>query len=374
MPSPKPTHARPRVRGRFAAPLTAILLLAAGNVRANTYCAKSAADLYADLAAVSTGGAANGSDNTIHIAAGTLVTTGARFDYADTSGHALTIDGGWDNTCANQNPNVGATVLDGAGANQVLGIETNGSAVVSHLTFQNGVHLGSSDGGGVRVVLNTIGVGDPIPSITFSENVVRNNATDYSVGGMEVYAIATSPSTPVGVADIENCLFTGNSAPTVGALSVDLGTGSTAYLINNTFTNNTSTEPGASATAIGGAGGVVMAYLSNSISYGNPSDYDFYLAQYDSVRVNNNEYVAIKGTPAAGSGGNLVNVNPQFVSATDFHLQPTSLLLRAGTLTPTGGLPATDLEGHPRSAAGKVDLGAYENVDEIFASGFEAPP
>lgn len=352
----------------------AILCVASGSAGANSiYCVGTPAELNDALAAVSTAGVANGTDNTIRVKAGTLTTTGERFDYTDTSGHSLTIDGGWDGSCTTQNPAPGATVLDGNHANQVLGIQTNGSATVSHLTLQNGVHNGSSDGAGVRIVLSTLNAGDPIPSITFSENVVRGNTTDYSVAGMVVYAVATVPIVPVGMADVENCLFTGNSAPTASALSIDLGTGSTAWLINDTFTANTNTYPGSGAAVIGGAGGVVTAYMSNSIGHGNTADYDFELAQYDSVQLNNNEYAAIKGTPTGPSGGNLVDVDPQFVSTTDFHLKSTSPLLRAGTLTPTGGLPVTDIEGHSRSYAGKVDLGAYENVDVIFANAFESP-
>jgi len=346
-------------------------LLASGSAMANTYCVDTAAKLYDALANVSTGGAADDQDNTIHLVSGTYTTNGGRFDFKTAAGHAFTIDGGYDSNCAIQDPTPGATTLDGASANQVLGIQTNGTARVRRLTLQNGVHNGSADGGGVRVVLSRSNPGDPIPMIVFIANVVRNNATDYSVGGLSIYGVAPMPDTPVGIADIENCLFTGNSAPTVGALSVDLGNGSTAYLTNNTFSDNTSTLAGSYATSIGSSGGTITAFLSNTVSYGNASDHDFRLAAFDSVKLANNDYGSIVGTPAAGSSGNLVNVDPQFVGAGNFHVKSTSPLLRAGTLVPDGGLPATDLEGNPRSVASRVDIGAYENVDAIFADGFQ---
>jgi hypothetical protein len=84
-----------------------------------------------------------------------------------------------------------------------------------------------------------------------------------------------------------------------------------------------------------------------------------------------NDYTSITGTQAPGSSGNLIGIDPRFVAADDFRLRSTSPLLRAGTPAPAGGLPVTDIEGHPRSVTGQVDLGAFENVDFIFANGFD---
>jgi hypothetical protein len=113
--------------------------------------------------------------------------------------------------------------------------------------------------------------------------------------------------------------------------------------------------------------------VSNTISYGNHGTgaYDFYLYGFEKVDFVHNDYTSITGTQAPGGGGNFIAVDPKFVSADDFHLRSTSPLLGAGTLTPAGGLPAMDIEGHARSFAGQVDLGAYENIDFIFANGFD---
>lgn len=56
---------------------------------------------------------------------------------------------------------------------------------------------------------------------------------------------------------------------------------------------------------------------------------------------------------ACGSG--CLSANPQYVSASDHHLQATSVAIDAGT---TG--PADDLDGNPRPVGARWDLGAYE--------------
>ena len=40
-------------------------------------------------------------------------------------------------------------------------------------------------------------------------------------------------------------------------------------------------------------------------------------------------------------------------------------------MTPPGGLPTIDIEGHPRSYLGLVDMGAYERGDKLFDNDFD---
>jgi len=342
------------------------------SAHAATYCAHTGTDLITYLAEVSTDGTANDHDNTIRLSAGTFTTSGGHaFTFKSASGFALTIEGGYDTNCVNQNATPGATTLDGGGTNQVLTIQTNGMIVVSHLTIQNGFRDGSANGGGVEIALSHAQPADPVPIAIFDSNIVRNNSSNYSVGGLNVSASAPMPDPPVGSVYIENNLFVGNVAPSVAAFSTTQQ-GGTIYITNNTITGNSNTVDDRALATIGGAG--ATAYVSNTISYGNlgSGTYDFYIPGFQNVQFNNNDYGSIKGSsPAPGSAGNLIGIDPQFVAADDFHLRPTSPLLRAGTLTPTGGLPVTDIEGHPRSVSGHVDLGAFENVDFIFANGFD---
>jgi uncharacterized repeat protein (TIGR01451 family) len=70
------------------------------------------------------------------------------------------------------------------------------------------------------------------------------------------------------------------------------------------------------------------------------------------------------GQPNSGftEGAGTVSVDPLFINpaATNYRLQPGSLLINAGTNTPTGGLPSVDADNLPRIVGGTVDIGAYE--------------
>jgi len=88
----------------------------------------------------------------------------------------------------------------------------------------------------------------------------------------------------------------------------------------------------------------------------------------------NNLYPAVNtGTlPGAGSGGNLIGVNPQFMGATDFRLRetaPVSPAINAGLTQVQAGqnglsVPAQDLDGPSgaRLVGSRYDMGAYESA------------
>jgi len=332
------------------------------SAQASTYCAHDSVALASDLTDVSTGGGANGHDNIIHLVAGTFTTSGAPFNFTTASGFALTIDGGYDATCTNQDLTPGSTILDGGNLTRVLTIQTNGAISVRHVTIQHALYDGSAGAAGqIYLGLGTSGVA------TFDDNVVRDNVSGYSVGGFVFFGN--------GTVHIDNNLFVGNSAPTSAAFATSMGDNSTIYITNNTISANTNSTVNSMIVDIGGGGATTLAYVSNTLSHGNngPGAYDYYLNGFENVQFTNNDYGSITGAKAPASSGNLINIDPQFVGGGDYHLMPTSPLLRAGIVTPPGGLPATDLEGNPRSVAGKVDLGAYEDIDVIFANDFETP-
>ena len=340
---------------------TAVLLLATATpaVQAYTYCVQTAAQLRTALADAGNGGAHNGQANVVHIRSGEFTAVGVPFFFGTTSGADLTIDGGWNNTCSLQNSDPTSTVLDGGGMNQVLSIGTNGDLTIAHLTISHGSLAGP--GGGATLALNGFYA---TAIVIFSGNIVRDNTSTAGVGAG--VAIAGN-----GTVIVENSLFTGNNGTSAAALSINLTLG-TAYLTNNTITDNTDSTYGSSITWIGSS--TANGYVSNTISYANqgPNIKDFHLDGIAKIQFVHSDYATIDGTAAAGSG-NFINVDPKFVAADDHHLQDVSPLLRAGTPTPMGGLPSSDLDGNSRVTNGQVDLGAYQNVSFIFADGFEQP-
>ncbi|MEZ5466525.1 MAG: Ig-like domain-containing protein [Lysobacterales bacterium] len=91
-------------------------------------------------------------------------------------------------------------------------------------------------------------------------------------------------------------------------------------------------------------------------------------------RLKNNLYPAVNTglPPAGGSSGNLVGINPQFVSSSDFHLRetaPVSPAINAGQTSVQASqdllsVPAQDLDGPAggRLVGSKYDMGAYESA------------
>ena len=347
---------RRRLRASFA--IVAVVAVTAAH--ANTYCVQNATQLKAALSDAGSGGSKNNEDNTIHVASGVFTTSGSPFFFGTVSGFALTLEGGYNATCSTQDLAPGVSVLDGGNLTQVLSIQTNGDITVRHLTIQH-ANYGGSAGGGAAIALNNENAGE---IAIFDSNVVRDNLDSFGTGGLTIFGN--------GTAYIENNLFTGNSAPAAAALSTSITVG-TVYITNNTISDNTNTGSNNMITAIGGSGAI--GHVSNTISYGNHGTgaYDFDLYGFEKVDFVHNAYTTVNGAQAPGSTGNLIGVDPKFVAADNFRLRSTSALLRAGTPTPAGGLPPTDIEGHARSISGPVDIGAFENLDFIFANGVDPP-
>ena len=346
--------------------LAACLLIAAASAHAHTFCTGSAAAIQAALTAASDGGANDNENNTIQIVIGTYSTAdngNVELYYNNhTTARILDINGGYNSNCSIITENPALTKLDGGGAKPVFESESaSGDVSVRYLTFQNGSAGPSGSGGGVEMNLGNSSHGPVI----FDQNIVRNNHSGLCAGG---FAIDVSGS---GTLQFENNLIVGNSAGVCDGAGEIVDDGSGANVINNTFAQNTVTNMPTSATGglyfyVGSTASPPPDTMSNNIFWGN-SGYDLDTA---AVLVDN-DFSSDQESINSTSTGN-ISADPHFSSSTDFHLLPTSPLLGKGTLTPTGGLPSTDIEGHSRTSLNnKVDLGAYERGDEIFKDGFE---
>ena len=106
-------------------PMLAMFLACAA--QASTYCVHTGPELGFALADASDGGIANTHDNTILLAGGTFAVSGGPFTFISSSGFALTIEGGYDSTCATQDTTPGLSQLDGGGTHQVISFQTNGN-------------------------------------------------------------------------------------------------------------------------------------------------------------------------------------------------------------------------------------------------------
>ena len=338
-----------------------MLSLGASEVQASTtVCVTNATDLQTAL------NDATGRTSTtfIEMARGTYNVTTQVVFYALSAGQGqLDITGGYSSDCSTQIKNPALTILDGGGATEVLRLLSAGGLSVRYLTIQHGFlsgNTGSSNAG--------LYVSSENGSVFVDYNIIRNNVGTDSSGLSAVILDSDATST----LHVDGNLIVGNTASFLfgaGAIIND-GTGN-SYITNNTVADNISQSTGPGA--VGGLEikpGTGATTLSNNIFWGNITT-DMYL--YSSPLFANNDYETSYPSgvgPASGSAGN-VDVDPQFVSATDYHLQASSPLLGAGTLTPDGGLPTIDIEGHPRSYNSLVDMGAYERGDEIYGDSFD---
>lgn len=339
-------------------PLAVVLALASAvTADAATFCVGSAAELQSALQS-----AASNADNNdlIKVRPGTYLAPAGGFgrnqifDGAD----SITIEGGWINlfnNCDFASPNSTGTIIDGQNTQPGLiinrGVGT-GSTTVRRLTikrgFQGGNTIETNRGGGIGVftVVGSDG-GTTLENLILSDNNASLLAGGAYVGGEPVI--------------VRNNLFVGNGAPGESALST-ISNGSVVYVNNNTFTQNVNPSPSGYTLSFNGSSPI---YLSNNILWNN-SGRDVFATNRTLI---SNTVQTLEGTLGATSNGN-TNVDPRFISASDFRLQPNSPAINEGANAPFGGLADRDLLGTVRMIGPAVDRGAYES-ERGFANGFE---
>ncbi len=211
---------------------------------------------------------------------------------------------------------------------------------------------------------------------------ILDNTSLTGGGGVFTYIELTTNTGPV----LENCVLSGNSAPTGGALfsqgssPVIIGcllygnsaTGSGGAvaaaqgnftIVNSTITSNSSRFDGGGGIGVGPSLAVVENSIiwNNSTSAGSTSEQAQIDLRFGATAIVSN--TCVEGLATFTNGLNLAN-DPAFVNAAaaNYRLQNCSPLINAGNNVFIAGL-AADLDGNPRIVNGVVDLGAYENQD-----------
>ncbi|MEO7309317.1 MAG: choice-of-anchor Q domain-containing protein [Chitinophagaceae bacterium] len=167
-------------------------------------------------------------------------------------------------------------------------------------------------------------------------------------------------------ATLFNCLISGNSSPASqgGITNLSYGANPVVSLVNCTVTNNISGFADRAVWTVSFQNGTQpTTVLRNTIVANNPGGNFTVINGFSPsspqgiLDLGNSLDDDGSSGVANGVNGNLVNINPSFVSASNFHLQPCSPCINAGTnsANPT----TTDLDGSPRKF-GIIDMGAYE--------------
>lgn len=316
--------------------------------------------------------ASNGQADTIKIETGTYTGGGGAvaFAYSTSQNSSLNVSGGWVSNppqlCVRQIPSPGATVLSGSNAREVLKLNgspgSSGVLSISNLTVRDG--LSSQPGAG----LNIGGGGGFVGNIVMTRVIVERNAGEIG-GGLAFYT--------EGIVNIRNNMFLLNRCSTSncaisGTANASDPTTARVFFGNNTIVGSQCTS-GSSCTATGARfGGSARAVFYNNVFAANSNgDIDLFSFSGGSVDLYYNNVVSITGTAPATTVGNIAYANPQFLDLLNDDLRPTltSPLRNAGT--DQFVLQSTDLAGEPRINEGRVDIGAYENSDRIFADAFE---
>jgi len=199
---------------------------------------------------------------------------------------------------------------------------------------------GNGWGGGIGIAENS--------NITIADSQIMNNKATYSSGGVGVHTSSLS---------VVNSVISNNSSQSGAGLSFQ---DSSSTIMNSTITKNSAKNNGGGFYYIRSKVTVV-----NTILWGDTG------GEIDGW--GNSIMVTYSDVQGGWKGEGNINADPLFVDAPngDYHLLPDSPCIDAGTNTPPGGLPLTDIEGNPRPMNGDgdgvavADMGAFEALGPV---------
>jgi parallel beta-helix repeat protein len=404
--------------------ITALLIIAAESVSAETFCVSTSAELQNAL----TTAASNSEDDEIQIVQGTYL---GNFIYGSTEAFGVTVKGGYSANCSSRTVDPENTVLDGQqkGVALVLSSNVESDFKLNGVTVQNGTAdsdrneagiyamtkgdltfsnntITNNMGEGVRIyhtqcslltnntITNNAGDGVFVWELSSSLLTLDNNTIANNAGGVHIYPSLSSitltnntiTNNSVGggiyvrlnysLVNLTNNMITDNitnfNGGYGGGVCLIAGSSSPIILSNNTITNNFANN----------GGGVYVSSetstlnISNNVIWGNLAN-----VKADDLYINNdgnNDYIpspvnlynndfdqSVSGTyieiPFTIDPSNLNNQDPLFVDPDNGDYH-----LQAGSpcidkgINAAPSLPLTDLEGKPRIMNRVVDMGAYE--------------
>ena len=332
--------------------LAAVAICSAGapaTAYAFRFCANSQAAIQFSLTASED----NSQNEEIDIPTGTYSLT-SNLVFTSTESNSLLVVGGWNSDCSQFTG--GRTILDGQNTVAPLTIYSdNGDVYVQWMTFAAGDRHGLA----VETHNNLI-------QIDHSRFYLNQGGSGDAAAGLQASTIA-------GVIRIRGNLLYLNTATTYnGAMSVN-SNGTVAYIVGNTFVDNTAGSPVfAGGLAVSGA---AHFWVSDNIIWANHTNAAPDFTSNNGYTLINNDIGTASGTaPDAASQGNQ-SVDPQFAACSgflclSFELRRASPLVDAGIDAPPGGALAVDLNRLPRIIGAHADIGAYED-DVLFANGFD---
>jgi hypothetical protein len=130
-----------------------------------------------------------------------------------------------------------------------------------------------------------------------------------------------------------------------------------AIVVNNTILNG---ETGVSVGGRPDLGATLSGVFANNIVAGHSDSGIGIEPGFEATFSNSNNLFFDNGGEFFTPGPGTLFVDPQFVSATDFHLQASSPARNAGDSARVPGDITFDLEGSPRIQGMAVDMGVYE--------------